>query len=178
MSDTEIIDAFFRRDEDAIKQTHGRFYGYIYSLVYNIIGNREDAEECVNDTYVKVWNAIPPERPRVLRAFLSRIARNTALDRYAEARRRGRVPRELCASLDELDGLIADMPDEEPGEIGRIISDWLLSVGERRRYIFLSRYYFARPISEIAKRLSLSESSINKEIAAIKRELGEKLNVR
>ena len=179
MSDEQIVELYWQRDEQAIKQTDLKYKGFLLSIAYQIVHDPSDCEECLNDTYVGAWNAIPPTRPTVLQAFLATIMRRTAIDCYKTKRRQKRIVSELTVSLDELGDLIAD--DHSPTapldseELGRVIGRFVDSLSERRMYIFMSRYYVARPIREIARRLGCSESTVHKEIAQIKRDLKEAL---
>lgn len=178
MSDEQIVELYWQRDEQAIKETDIKYKSFLMSVAYNIVGDARDSEECLNDTYIGAWNAMPPARPTVLQAFLATIMRRTAIDRYKARKRQKRVASELTVSLSEVEEFIADddgYPEVNAKELGRVISDFVRSLSDRRMYIFMSRYYFARPIKEIARLLKCSESTVNKEIAAIKRDLKEKL---
>ena len=179
MSDEEIIALFWQRDEQAIKETDIKYKKFLLSLAYNIIHDISDSEECLNDTYIGAWNSIPPSKPTLLQAFLATIMRRTAIDRYKERKRQKRIASELTVSLSEVEDFIADDSDmyseTDAKELGRVISDFVRSLPERRMYIFMSRYYVARPIKEIAELLGCSESTVNKEISSIKRYLKEKL---
>ena len=179
MSDEEIITLFWQRDEQAIKETDIKYKKFLLSLAYNIIHDISDSEECLNDTYIGAWNSIPPSKPTLLQAFLATIMRRTAIDRYKERKRQKRIASELTVSLSEVEDFIADDSDmyseTDAKELGRVISDFVRSLPERRMYIFMSRYYVARPIKEIAELLGCSESTVNKEISSIKRYLKEKL---
>ena len=179
MNDLGIIELYFARDELAIKETDAKYGRLCHSIAYNILNNYEDSEECVNDTYLGVWNAIPPTRPTLLQAFLATLMRRSALDCYKAKKRQKRISSELTVSLSEVEDFIAydeDMYSEiRSEELGRTISDFVRSLPDRRMYIFMSRYYIARPIKEIAKLLCCSEATVNKEIAAIKCDLREKL---
>ena len=174
MDDGDIIELYFLRDERAISETDAKYGKYLLSVAYNIVHDRLDCEECLNDTYNDAWNAMPPERPASLKAFLAVIMRRRAIDRYKSERRMRRVPSELTVSLSELE-FVADHEDLQDtldaDVLCRIISDFVRSLSERRAYIFMSRYYAARPIREIAKRLSVSESTVNKELASIRQDL-------
>ena len=149
------------------------------SVAYNIVHDVYDSEECLNDTYIGAWNAIPPAKPTLLQAFLATIMRRTAIDCYKAQKRQKRIASELTVSLSEVEDFISVDDNMETQtdtkELGRVISDFVRSLSERRMYIFMSRYYIARPIKEIAKLLDCSESTVNKEIALIKRGLKEKL---
>lgn len=177
MSDEQIIELYWQRNEQAIKETDVKYKKFLLSVAYNIVRNTYDSEECLNDTYIGVWNAIPPARPTLLQAFLATIMRRTAVDCYKKRNRQKRVRSELTVSLFELENVISDndvYSEIDAKELGRVISDFVRSLPERRMYIFMSRYYFARSIREIAKLLRCSESTINKEIASIKSDMREK----
>jgi len=178
MSDEAIVELYFKRDERAISETDRKYKSYLLTIADNILHNRLDSEECLNDTYIGTWNAIPPERPRILQAFLAVIMRRCAINRYKSDRREKRIPSELVDSLSE----IGEFSDEEDiltelqaEDLRRLINDFVSSLPKRRRYVFMSRYYFSRPISEVARLLACSESTVHKEIAKIKKELKEKL---
>ena len=178
MSDGEIIELYFRRDERAISETDAKYGKYLFSVAYNVVHDRLDCEECLNDTYLDAWNTIPPERPAVLKAFLAIIMRRRAIDRYKAEKRKKRIPSELTVSLSELEFTLSDdTPQSELDaiELSDAISVFVRLLPERRAYIFMSRYYVARPIREIANKLCVSESTINKELAAIRQDLRKML---
>lgn len=179
MSDEDIIELYFKRDENAISETDRKYRNYLYTIAYNILSNNEDSEECLNDTYLKTWRAIPPAMPRILRAFLAKITRNVAVDRYDEAKRQKRVPAELCDSLSDFEGFLPSNEaidvEMESEKIGTIINEYLSALSDRELYIFMSRYYFAVPIANIAEKIGMSVSSINKSISKMKTELRERL---
>ena len=179
MSDEQIIELYWQRDEKAIIETDIKYKRFLLSIAQNIVQDMCDSEECLNDTYIGVWNAIPPVRPTLLQAFLATIMRRTAINCYKARNRQKRVASELTVSLSEVEDFIAaddDMYSEiDTKELGRVISDFVRALSERRMYVFMSRYYVARPIKEIARLLECSESTINKEIAAIKSDLKKKL---
>lgn len=178
MSDGEIIELYFRRDERAISETDAKYGKYLFSVAYNVVHDRLDCEECLNDTYLDAWNAMPPERPAVLKAFLAIIMRRRAIDRYKAEKRKKRIPSELTVSLSELEfALSDDTPQSELDaiELSDAISAFVRSLPERRAYIFMSRYYAARPIREIANKLCVSESTVNKELALIRQNLRKML---
>ena len=179
LGDDGIIALYFARDEKAIEETDFKYRKYLFSVVYNVLRDRLDCEECLNDTYLGAWNAIPPSRPRALKAFLTVIARRVAIKRYHSNSRRNMIPSEMTVSLSELEDFLADGDEVQAGfdaqRLGKVISDFALSLSERRQFIFMSRYYMAEPIDTIAKDLKLSRSMVNKELAAMKNELREKL---
>lgn len=179
ISDEKIIELYFKRDERAITETDAKYRKFLFSIAYNILHDTCDCEECLNDTYKDTWNSIPPARPSLLQAFLAAIMRRTAIDLYKTKTRQKRISSEFTVSLSEIEDFISNKDDTfssvDANELGRVISDFVRSLSERKMYIFMSRYYIFRPINEIAKLLSCSESTINKEIAAIKKQLKEKL---
>lgn len=179
ISDEKIIELYWSRNEKAIEETDLKYKKYLFSIAYNIVHDQLDCEECLNDTYLGTWNAIPPQKPRVLKVFLTVIMRRIAINRYHSNLRKNVVPSELTVSLSEIEDFISgddDVSDEfEAKRLGRVISDFVRSLSERRQIIFMSRYYVADPIDTIASDLSLSRSMINKELATIKSALKEKL---
>lgn len=179
MSDEQIVELYWKRDERAIRETDRKYQHFLLTVAHNILRDAQDCEECLNDTYLGAWNAIPPARPKVLPAFLATIMRRTAIDRYKAGKRQKRIDSELTVALSEVEEFLADGSDPaaelDARELGRVISEFIRALPKRRMYIFMSRYYTARPIGEIARLLGCSESTVNKEIAAIKRDLKEKL---
>ena len=178
MGDEQIIELYWSRDERAIRETDTKYGGFLLSVAHNILRDGRDCEECLNDTYLGAWNAMPPARPLALQAFLATIMRRTAIDCYKAKKRQKRIDSELTVSLSEVEEFLPDGDadsEETARELGRIISEYVRSLSDRRMYIFMSRYYTARPITEIARLLRCSESTVHKEIAAIKRGLREKL---
>ena len=171
LHDDEIIELYWQRDETAIQETDMKYQKQLLAIAHNIVHDRLDCEECLNDTYLGTWNAIPPARPFAFFAFLSTIMRRIAVNRYYENTKKRRVPTELTASLSDLEDFIEDgnMNDElDTRELGKIINNYVHSLTERKMYIFISRYYFAEPINHIMSTLKVSKSTVNKEIATIK----------
>ena len=179
MSDEQIVALYWQRDEQAIKETDIKYKNFLLSVAYNIVHDVYDSEECLNDTYIGAWNAIPPAKPTLLQAFLATIMRRTAIDCYKAQKRQKRMASELTVSLSEVEDFISvddNMETQTDTKVlGRVISDFVRSLSKRRMYIFMSRYYVARSIKEISQLLGCSESTVNKEIAAIKLGLKEKL---
>lgn len=175
LEDHAIIDLYWDRDETAITHTDQKYGTYLASIARNILANPEDIDECLNDTYLKTWNAIPPNVPTILRAFLAKIMRNSAIDRYAEANRQKRVPAKLCTPLSDIEYSLPDNHglDEilESKQIAAVITAYLSGINDRSLYIFISRYYFLIPIKVIAKKLAVSEATVHKSIRRMKQEL-------
>ena len=162
MNDLSIIELYFARDEEAIKQTDIKYGKLCHRVAYNILNNNEDSEECVNDTYIGVWNAIPPTRPNNFMAFVCRITRNLSLKRL-EAQARQKRSQAILVSLDELteilsDESIADGVSDE--DIGKRISDFLRNEKSEIREVFIRKYYFFDSIGDIARRYNFTESKV------------------
>lgn len=162
MEDDKIIALYFDRDEQAIRETDIKYGRLCHNVAQNILNDPEDSEECVNDTYLSAWNAIPPTRPTRFMAFLCKIVRNLSLKRldYNLARKRNAG---VLVSLSELEAVLPDdrfAPGLEDAEIGRLISDFLRTEKQEARAVFIRRYYFFDSVSEIAKRYSFTESRV------------------
>lgn len=171
LSDEDIIELYWQRDESAIEETDFKYRKYLFTIAYNILYSNEDCEECLNDTYIGTWEAIPPERPNYLKAFLTTIIRRVSINRYNEKNREKRIPSNMTDSLEELGDIMGEnsvVREMQVEELGKIISDYLRSLSKRQRYIFMSRYYMAEPIDKVARELGMSKSTVNKEIAVIK----------
>ncbi len=178
LEDNEIIELFWSRDESAIDETDIKYGKYLLAIAYNVLNDTLDSEECLNDTYLSVWNSIPPTRPNVLRAFLTTVMRRVAVNRYHSKSKKRTVPSEMTHSLSEMEyflSLCDTESDFDTRQLGRIISEYLRSITLRRRYIFMSRYYVFKTVKQIAKDLGLSVSMVNKELVIIKNDLKEKL---
>jgi RNA polymerase sigma-70 factor (ECF subfamily) len=179
MDDEKIVELYWERNEKAIEETDFKYKKYLFSIAYNVICNRLDCEECLNDTYLGAWNSIPPTKPNVLKAFLTTITRRIAIKRYHRNLRQNTIPSEMTISLSELEDFIAGdedvSADFDAERLGYIISDFVYSLSDRRQFIFMSRYYVADSIDAIARDLSLSRSMVNKELAIIRSALKEKL---
>lgn len=179
LSDSEIVDMYFDRDENAISESHIKYGKYLFSVSYNILNNKLDCEECVNDTYLGAWNAIPPHRPHSLRAFLLTILRRISINRYHANRKKSSVPTNMTVSLSELEDFISHNDGVESyfdaKRLGEVISEFVRGLPERRQYIFMSRYFAADSIEDIAKELNLSKIMVKKELSAIRASLKETL---
>ena len=149
-SDDEITELYFSRDESALVLTQQKYGRLLISIASGITGSVEDAMECANDTYLKLWNSIPPERPKSLKAYSGRIARNLAINRaeYNSAGRRGGG--EILAELD--DSVPAVEPSDSPGEISRAIDSFLRKEDRLSRVTFVLRYWYCMSLDEISKR--------------------------
>ena len=179
LPDEAIVTLYWNRDETAIEETDFKYKNYLFSVIRNLLADPMDCEECLNDTYLGAWNAIPPTKPAVLKAFLTTVARRAAIKRYHKARKKTAIPSELTVSLSELEDFLSDggeaESDLDAAALGKVISEFLYSLDKRKRYIFMSRYYVAISIEKIARELKVSRSTVNKELAAIRKSLKVKL---
>ena len=179
LSDAAIIALYQARDERAIKETDAKYRVQLIGAAKHLLQDAQDVEEVLNDTYLRVWNSIPPACPDSLKAFVLSILRKTAINRFRANKRQKRVPAEMISSLSELGDMLSDgdsfHTEQEARELGEIMTAFIGTLSDRRIFIFMSRYYLCRPIAEIAGRLGCSESTVHKEIAAIKQELRQSL---
>ena len=175
MSDDLIIEMYLARDEQAITETDKKYGRYLFSIAQNVLKNSYDSEECRNDTYLRAWNSIPPTRPINFSAYLARIIRNLSINKWKNSRRDRRVPPEIVDPLSDFEGFLPDDVAIESEKISEAINGYLRFTTERRRYIFMSRYFLIRRPSVIADALRVSESTVKKELAAIKQELRDYL---
>lgn len=166
MDDRQIIELYFERDERAIEETQNKYGRYCFAVANNILSNEQDSEECVNDTYHKAWNAIPPQNPNSLKLFLARIARNLALDKIKSDNREKRGGREVALALDEISEIISDGSDIESElygkELMKSVNSFLHTLPERECSIFVSRYFYLESIDKIAKKYILSSANVSK----------------
>jgi RNA polymerase sigma-70 factor (ECF subfamily) len=179
LDDEKIIELYWERNEQAIGETDFKYKNYLFVIAYNILNDKLDCEECLNDTYLGAWNSIPPSRPYALKAFLTAIMRRAAIKRYHTKSRARVIPSELTVSFSEIEAFVSGEEDIEADfdaeKLGQTISDFIRSLAPRRQFIFMSRYYTADSIDVIAKNLNLSRSMVNKELAAIRNALKETL---
>ena len=162
MNDSEIIQLFFARNEDAIAQTACRYGGQLTRLSENIVRNREDAQECVNDTYLRAWETIPPTKPVHFFAYLAKICRFCAFDRL-DWNNAAKRKAEVVALTQEMEECIPGSwqgRDVRSTEIGSLVGSFLRSQPQENRMIFVRRYWYGDSISEIALRYEISQSAV------------------
>lgn len=164
LSDEEIIELYWDRNEQAIKETDKKYGSYLYVIAYNIIHDRLDCEECVNDTYLGTWKRIPPTRPHVFQVFLTKIMRNIAIDRYRQKTAAKRIPSEMTLSLEEIgDALPAVSTVDEDylvDQVASILNAYLHTLSDKVQFAFVCRYYYADRIANIATMLGVSENTV------------------
>lgn len=164
MKDSEILDLYWAREERAIEESQKSYGRYCYSIAWNILYDREDSDECVNDTWLRAWNAIPPERPGKLALFLGTITRNLSLDRWKGKHTVKRGSGEMMFALDELAECVPDVHTVEDavwaGELERLLNQFLHELPEQECNIFLRRYWYVEEYSEIAGRYGMKLNTV------------------
>ncbi len=164
MDDEKIINLFWQRDETAITETDRKYSRYCFTISYSILDNNEDAEECVNDTYLHTWNAIPPHRPNRLSIFLGKITRNLSLQKYIKSHAQKRGGGQVDVVLSELEECIPDQRgmDQwiEDNLIKESINHFLHKLRPEARMIFVSRYWHLNSIDHISERFNMTESKV------------------
>lgn len=162
MEDSQIVDLYWERNEHALQETAVKYGRYCYAIAYNILSNKEDADESVNDTYMSAWERIPPHRPAVLSTFLGKITRRISLNRWRSRTSGKRGGGEVALALDELSACIpAEENTErvlEQKELARTISRFLGTLPKTERDVFVSRYWFLASIREISTKFRFTES--------------------
>lgn len=163
MQDETIVSLFWERDESAIRETEAKYSDYLKKIALNILSDFEDAKEIINETLLRAWNSIPPQRPEILRTYLGKIARQLSIDRYRSGRRKKRISSELTVSLEELGDIISGTePEADLDEklLGEAIDRYLKTVGPAARTAFVRRYFFADSLLEIARSQGTTESKL------------------
>lgn len=174
MEDREIVELYWQRDADAIAETARKYGGYCFSIADSILHSAGDAEECVNDTWLRAWNGMPPQRPAALRLFLARITRNLAFDRF---RRENAAKRSggLSLVLEELEECVSGGGDAaaawEARELGEAIRRFVAALPEQEGNVLVRRYFFVEPVAEIAERYGLTENHVSVILSRTRRKL-------
>ena len=175
MEDKEIVDLYWQRSDLAISETNQKYGRYCHSIAYHICGVTEDAEECVNDTWLRAWNLMPDQRPTRLSAFLGRITRSISLDCIKSKNRLKRGGGEAVLALDELEDCIPGgiNPERilEEKELEQIIGNFVSELAQPEKTVFILRYWHVKPIGEIAVRMQCSEGKIKSSLFRTRRKL-------
>ena len=172
--DQTIIQLYWERNEEALVETAEKYGSFCRSIAENILHNSEDAKECVNDTYLKTWNSIPSNRPRIFPAFLGRIVRNLAFDRYDHLTASKRGGGQIDVELDELEECIPDAstePGRDESDLSEAINDFVGSLPERNRIVFVMRYWYTDSIPDIALELHMTESNVSAVLSRLRNRL-------
>ncbi len=175
MGDEEILELYWARSEEAIAATAERYGAYCRTIALHILGNSQDAEECVNDAYLGAWNAIPPGRPESLAAFLGKITRNAALNRRRREKAKKRGSGQVELALSELEDCVPAVVSVEQGVEDQLITaaleSFLLIQVQPKRNIFIRRYWYLSPIRDIAKEYGMSQSKVKSMLFRMRKEL-------
>ena len=178
MEDNKIVELYWERSESAIKETKKKYGRYCHYIAYNILYSDQDAEECVNDTYVKAWNSIPPQKPERLSAFLGKITRNIALNRYKYDRAQKR-----CANaklvFDEADEIISasqsNVSIADEVALRDAINSFVASLSRETRIIFVRRYWYLSPIKDISKDYGIPQGTVKSILSRTRKQFKEHL---
>ena len=180
MDDEKIIELFFERSEKAISELSSKYGGIVMKIAKNVLHNRQEADECVNDTYFGVWNAIPPQRPNSLLAFVCRIARNISLNRYEYNSSQKRNGANVC--FDELSECITLGETVESrydaDELSRLIDEYLDTLDKTNRMIFVRRYWYMDEYKDIASAAGMGEGAVRTRLSRLRKKLREFLESR
>lgn len=164
MKDQQIIELYWQREEAAITESSLKYGAYCHTIAQNILHSPEDSDECVNDTWLRVWNAMPPQRPTRLRMFLAKITRNLAFDRFKAQTAGKRGHGEIALILDELNECIPGQTDVESALIAKELADsmnqFIHRLSPRDCNLFVRRYFFADPVVAIARRYGLTANNV------------------
>jgi len=164
LEDRDIVMLYWQRNETAIIETAQKYGTYCYAIAHNVLQNTEDSEECINDTWLRAWDSIPPQKPASLRMFLAKITRNLSLNRFYARSAKKRGGGEITLVLEELSECLAggsDVVDEyEAKELGQYIRSFVRSLPARDGNVFVRRYFFTETIASIAKKYGMTESNV------------------
>lgn len=175
MTDHQLIELFFARSEQAIVETAKQYGPLCYTISYNILCNREDAEECVNDTYLSAWNHIPPTRPNIFSVYLSKITRNLSIDRWRESHAGKRGKGQLPMAAEELEYCLTNGDDPEKAymqkELTETLNGFLGTLPQVERKVFVSRYWYLDSIGDIGDHFGFSVPKVKNMLMRTRRKL-------
>ena len=174
MEDNEIIELYWKRDEVAILETDKKYGKYCSKIAHNILTNIEDSEECVNDTYLRVWNALPPNRPSIFKAFLAKITRNLAIDIYRKNKHKS-VMEDILDELSECTSNVSIDNEIEYSEILKNINIFLDNLSQEKRVIFRDRYWSLNSIENISNKYQLKKGNVKMILSRTRKDLKEYL---
>lgn len=163
MNDETIVELYWQRQERAITETQKKYGPYLHQIANNILQNREDSQESVNDTYLATWNSIPPHRPQILRAYLVKLIRRIAIDCYRKRNRDRRKDDQYALSLDELSDCIPSNSTQEAMDeklLAEAIGQYLRTLPKMSRVAFVGRYYYLDSLREVAGYCQMTESKL------------------
>ena len=173
MDDNAIVALYWARDERAVQETARKYGAYCHTVAFNVLKNRQDAEECVNDTYVQAWNAMPPQRPCALRAFLGKITRNLAINIYRATHTKRRGGGQIPMVLEELEDCFSDGPETalEEAELTRLLDRFLRQLPQKDCCVFVRRYWYLDSMMEIAARYHMALGSVKSSLHRSRKKL-------
>ncbi len=175
MEDSQIINLYFARSEQAIQETDTKYGGYCYSIAYNILTNQEDSEEAVSDTYLSAWNAMPPRKPPALAAFLGKITRNISIDRWRKYRAFKRGGGQMEIALEELSECVTGAESAEDAvirkEVLASLNRFCAGLSDTERKVFLCRYWYLDSTEEIAEKSGFSAGKVKSMLFRIRKRL-------
>lgn len=161
MQDEVIVELYWQRNETAIAETEKKYSAYLTKISMNILSDRMDSEESVNDTYLAAWNSIPPQKPKILSAYLSKLTRRISIDKFRKRTRDKRKASEYALSLDEVSNIIGhnETPEEqaEAEYLGKLIGEFLRTLREEEKNAFIGRYYYLDSLRDVASYLGIGE---------------------
>ena len=172
MKDTDIVDLYFARDEKAIIESDKAYGNYCKTVAMNILASKPDAEECVNDTWLKAWHSIPPARPHDLKSFLGRITRNLSLDRFRTLKRHKRN-RDLEVAMEELSEAIPLPDDTNDSLLKQLLNEFLAQTEPLNRRLFVGRYWHGHSVMTLAKHYGLTENAVSHRLSRTRTALKE-----
>ena len=179
MKDTEIIELYQKRNEAAIAESDKKYGAYCFTVANNILANKEDSGECVNDTWFHTWNIIPPQYPERLKMFFAKITRNLSINKLKGRNSKKRGAGEITLVLDELEECVPDSSSVESiideKLLTEYIKDFLEKIPRRDRQLFLLRYFFTESVSGIASRYKLSENAVYVSLRRTRKKLKDHL---
>ncbi len=178
MEDSMIIDLFFERSQAALSETEKKYKAFIYSIALNILSHVEDAQECENDTYLRLWNSIPPQRPCNFRAYIGKITRNSAITmiRYNKASKRDCGAYVLLSELEDCLPSCNGVENEIDGKyLSSLISFWLKTLNDEQRVLFVKRYWYGESIQSLSEQTGKSPAKISSQLFSLRKKLKKEL---
>lgn len=179
MEDRKILDLYWARKEDAITETAKKYGGYCGSIARNILRNEQDAEECLDDAWLSAWNSIPPKRPENLAAFLGRLTRSKAIDRWRARHTEKRGGDSVTLALEELTEVLPAKDDPERSvlsrELAQTVNGFLGGLGQTERNVFLCRYWYFDSVPEIAENFRFTQSKVKSMLFRTRKKLRQYL---
>lgn len=177
MNDKQIIDLYFSRSEQSIKETKIKYSSFCRKIAYNILSNNEDTDECENDTYLKIWNSIPPNNPENFKAYIGKITRNIALDIWKKnhAQKRNAGIEILFSEMEDILSVPQTDTEYELEEITPIINKWLLTLSKKEQALFILRYWQGESVKSIAKQWNTSSNKLSGKLFRLRNNLKQAL---